>query len=594
MSVVKRLLNFTFRYWGRILLGAVAMLAGIGLQLAVPTLIRGVIDVALNPRGPRPELLGWFALGVVAIHILRGGTSYLERFSMEYMAQRVIYDIRNAIYNRLQQLSFSFYDQAQTGQLMSRATADVETLRRFLGFGILALLRNLVTFVGVFAYLLALNWRLTLVAMATMPLLIHAVTLFGRRVRPTFLAVREQLAQLTSVLQENVTGVRVVRAFAQEDYEEAKFRRENQAFLETNLNSIRLWAYYFPYMNFLSGLAAALVLWYGGREVILGRLSLGGLVAFNALVMQLIGPLRMIGWLSNLYNRAATSGSRVFELLETEPEIKDSPDAVEMPPIAGRVVFENVSFAYPTDPENLVLRDINLTAEPGQTIALLGATGSGKTSITNLVPRFYDPSAGRVTVDGIDIRTVTLNSLRRQIGIVLQETFLFSASIGENIAYGRAGATNEEIIAAAKAAHIHDFIMSLPKQYETVVGERGVGLSGGQKQRVAIARALLMDPRLLILDDSTSSVDTETEYQIQQALANLMRGRTTFVIAQRLSTIKNADQIVVLEDGEIVEQGTHAELLETGRIYRQIYEMQLRPQDQTETATRAVAEGSDA
>ena len=594
MSVVKRLLNFTFRYWGRILLGAVAMLAGIGLQLAVPTLIRGVIDVALNPRGPRPELLGWFALGVVAIHILRGGTSYLERFSMEYMAQRVIYDIRNAIYNRLQQLSFSFYDQAQTGQLMSRATADVETLRRFLGFGILALLRNLVTFVGVFAYLLALNWRLTLVAMATMPLLIHAVTLFGRRVRPTFLAVREQLAQLTSVLQENVTGVRVVRAFAQEDYEEAKFRRENQAFLETNLNSIRLWAYYFPYMNFLSGLAAALVLWYGGREVILGRLSLGGLVAFNALVMQLIGPLRMIGWLSNLYNRAATSGSRVFELLETEPEIKDSPDAVEMPPIAGRVVFENVSFAYPTDPENLVLRDINLTAEPGQTIALLGATGSGKTSITNLVPRFYDPSAGRVTVDGIAIRTVTLNSLRRQIGIVLQETFLFSASIGENIAYGRAGATNEEIIAAAKAAHIHDFIMSLPKQYETVVGERGVGLSGGQKQRVAIARALLMDPRLLILDDSTSSVDTETEYQIQQALANLMRGRTTFVIAQRLSTIKNADQIVVLEDGEIVEQGTHAELLETGRIYRQIYEMQLRPQDQTETATRAVAEGSDA
>lgn len=594
MSVVKRLLNFTFRYWGRILLGAVAMLAGIGLQLAVPTLIRGVIDVALNPRGPRPELLGWFALGVVAIHILRGGTSYLERFSMEYMAQRVIYDIRNAIYNRLQQLSFSFYDQAQTGQLMSRATADVETLRRFLGFGILALLRNLVTFVGVFAYLLALNWRLTLVAMATMPLLIHAVTLFGRRVRPTFLAVREQLAQLTSVLQENVTGVRVVRAFAQEDYEEAKFRRENQAFLETNLNSIRLWAYYFPYMNFLSGLAAALVLWYGGREVILGRLSLGGLVAFNALVMQLIGPLRMIGWLSNLYNRAATSGSRVFELLDTEPEIKDSPDAVEMPPIAGRVVFENVSFAYPTDPENLVLRDINLTAEPGQTIALLGATGSGKTSITNLVPRFYDPSAGRVTVDGIDIRTVTLNSLRRQIGIVLQETFLFSASIRENIAYGRAGATNEEIIAAAKAAHIHDFIMSLPKQYETVVGERGVGLSGGQKQRVAIARALLMDPRLLILDDSTSSVDTETEYQIQQALANLMRGRTTFVIAQRLSTIKNADQIVVLEDGEIVEQGTHAELLETGRIYRQIYEMQLRPQDQTETATRAVAEGSDA
>jgi ABC-type multidrug transport system fused ATPase/permease subunit len=575
VQVVVRLFRYVLRYWPRVLLATLLMLLATGMLMVQPKIIQWTFD-AVYEEG-RWNLLIPMALAVVGVQALMGLFNYGRGITMEWVGQRTIYDLRNAIYRQLQYLSFSFYDQAQTGQLMSRATADVEQLRRFVSMGSMRLLSSIFTFIFVLFTLLNMNWRLTLLSLCTMPLLVWAVAQFNRKVRPRHRMIQQQMAVLTSVLQENVTGARVVRAFAQEDREIEKFRQQNWSYLNFNVETVRLWAFYFPLMSFITGLGTTLILWYGGRSVIEGTMTIGTLVAFNSLLMRLIQPVRMLGWLVNMYNQAGAAAQRVFEILDTQPDVRDLPGAVQLPPIAGHVRFENVSFSY--DGRNQVLTAVDIDAQPGQRIALLGATGSGKSTVINLIPRFYDVTAGRVTVDGIDIRDVTLESLRRQIGIVLQETFLFSASIKDNISYGRADATMDEIIAAAKAARIHDFIVSLPDGYDTLVGERGVGLSGGQKQRVTIARALLMDPRILILDDSLSSVDTETEYLIQQALEELMRDRTTFVIAQRLSTVKNADQIIVLQNGVIAEQGDHQQLLQQGGIYSEIYEMQFRQQE---------------
>lgn len=595
MKVIKRLLGYSLRYWPWLVLAVACMGAGVWLNLAVPMVTQHIIDDVIG--GGRHDLLRVYALAVIGIAIAKGITDFGNRYSMEFSAQRVIYDLRNELYTHLQELSFSFYDRAQTGQLMARVTGDVERLRNFLGQTLMNLVSSATIFFVVLVRMLGMDWRLTLVSLVAIPFLVDAVTKFSRRVRPTYIVIQQQLAEMTAVLQENITGVRVVRAFAQEDHEREKFRDQNQKFFDKNVYSVRMWSYYFPYMNFCTGLASVLVIWFGGGEVIRGRLTLGQLVAFNSYVLQLVMPLRMLGWVVNNFTRASASGERVFELLDAEQQIKDLPGATDLTGCTGHVRLEDVSFSYVADAETPVLNGISIDAKPGETIALLGATGSGKSTIINLIPRFYDVTGGRITVDGRDIRDLTLKSLRAQIGIVSQETFLFSTSIKENIAYGKHGATDAEIIAAAKAARIHDFIASLPKGYETVVGERGVGLSGGQKQRVAIARALLMNPRILILDDSTSSVDTETEYLIQQALHTLMQNRTTFVIAQRLSTVKNADQIVVLKDGVVVERGRHAELLATSGIYSEIYEMQLRPQEKNEdefrrrAAAEAVAGG---
>lgn len=578
MRVISRLLMYALRYWPRIVAAIVLMFIGTGLVMLQPKIIQWTFDYVYE--GGQWHLLGWMGLAVVAVAILQGLVNFGERLLMEWVGQRTIYDLRNRIYSHLQSLSFSFYDTAQTGELMSRATADVDQLRRFVSFGIMRLVGNLVTFLFVLFTLLSMDWKLTLLSLGTMPFLALSVAAFNTRVRPRYRLIQQEMASLTTTLQENISGIRVVRAFAQEEREVAKFRAKNWRYLEENITTVRLWAFYFPLMQFMSGLGSTLILWYGGRQVILGHLSIGQMLAFTALLGRLVRPIRMLGWLVNMYSQATAAAQRVFEILDTKPEVRDKPGAYELPPIKGHVRFENVSFAY--DGENYVLRQIDIDAKPGQRIAVLGGTGSGKSTLINLIPRFYDVVEGAVTVDGIDVRDVTLESLRRQIGIVLQETFLFSATIRENIAYGRPEASDEEIIAAAKAARIHDFIVSLPDGYDSLVGERGVGLSGGQKQRIAIARALLLDPAILILDDSLSNVDTETEYLIQQALEELMKNRTSFIIAQRLSTVKNADQIIILEDGRIVEQGDHYSLLAAGGIYKEIYDLQFRSQEEGE------------
>lgn len=594
MKVTVRLFRYVFRYWQRVLASTVLMLIGTGLLMIQPKIIQWTFD-SVYEQG-NWGLLMWMALAVIAVQALQGVVNYGSAINMEWVGQRTIYDIRNAIYKKLQDLSFSFYDKAQTGQLMSRATADVEQLRRFVSVGSMRLLSSFFTFVFVLITLLMMDWKLTFLSLCTMPFLAWSVTMFGKKVRPRYRQIQQQMAVLTTVLQENVTGVRVVRAFAQEEAEIEKFRKENWIYLEQNIVTVRLWAFYFPLMSFISGLGTTLILWYGGRSVINGTMSIGEMLAFNTLLMRLVQPVRMLGWLVNMYSQASASAQRVFEVLDTQPDVRDLPGAKPLPPVTGHVRFENVSFGY--DGKNMVLKNLNIDGLPGQRIALLGATGSGKSTVTNLIPRFYDVSSGKVTVDGIDIRDVTLESLRSQTGIVLQETFLFSASIKDNISYGRSNATMEQITSAARAARIHDFVVSLPNGYDTLVGERGVGLSGGQKQRVAIARALLMDPRILILDDSMSSVDTETEYMIELALEELMKNRTTFVIAQRLSTVKSADQIIVLANGEVVEQGTHQTLLAQGGIYREIYDLQFRKQEQPaeqspQQPALVIAEGSE-
>jgi ATP-binding cassette subfamily B protein len=509
----------------------------------------------------------------VGVTVIKGVFSFAERYTMERVAQKVIYDLRNSLYDHLQHLSFSFYENTQTGQLMSRATSDVEMLKRFYGFGLINLFHGIVMFIGVVVVIFFMHWRLALLTMLFLPVILLAIQRFGRQVGPAYQVIQEELADLTSVLQENITGIRVVKAFAREEYESKKFDNKNFSLLKKNLEAVRIWAYYFPFISFLTGLTAAVILWYGGMEVIRGNLLLGELIAFNSYLLMLVMPMRMMGWVVNLSQRALTSAERVFEVLDVPPDVYDMPGSKELTHTKGEIIFEDVSFSYRKGVD--ALKNISFTAFPGNRVAIVGTTGSGKTTLVNLIPRFYEPSAGRILLDGTDIRHFTLHSLRDQIGFVSQDTFLFSTTIAENIGYANPRADRRAITEAGAAAQIHDFISSLPDGYDTMVGERGVGLSGGQKQRIAIARALLMNPKILILDDYTSSVDAHTEYLIREALGCLMEKRTSFVIAQRLSTVMAADLILVMDNGEIVARGTHAELLDQSSLYADIYRLQL-------------------
>ncbi len=575
MSVLGRLLKFAAPYWKRYALAFIFLLAISGLTLLQPMVIRWVVDGVLATESY--DLLIYGALAIFGVAALKGVIQYLQRFNMAYAGQKVVFDIRNTLYEHLQQLSYSFYDQTQTGQIMSRVTSDVDAAQRFLSNGAIQIVSNAVSFFATLILMLSLNWRLTLISMVTVPVLAWRVQVYATKVRPMFTQIQQQVAVVNTRIQENIAGQRVVKAFARKQYEIDKFERDNMELLHRSIRAERLSAINWSLMRLLTEMSLAIILWYGGRQVISTELTLGTLMSFNMLLGQLLGPIRMLGWQVSMVQRTIASGERIFEILDTQADVRDKPGAKPIGEIEGRVTFENVSFAY--DGVNMVLKNINLDVSPGETVAILGGTGSGKTTLINLIPRFYDVTEGRILIDGVDIRDVTIESLRRQIGIVTQETFLFSASLRDNIAYGKPEATDEEIIEAAKAAHIHDFIMSLPDGYDTLIGERGVGLSGGQKQRVAIARALLMDARILLLDESTSSVDVETEMQIQQAFSKLLKDRTAFIIAQRLSTVRDADRVIVLDNGRIVEEGTHEELLQLGGIYTAIYNLQFRPQE---------------
>ncbi len=514
------------------------------------------------------------ALLILVFAVMRGIFSFLQSFMAERTSHGLAFDLRNAIFSKIQRMSFSFYDRNQTGQLMVRATDDVERVRTFVAQGLVLAAQSFLLLIGALIVLAFTNWQLTLVIVPLLPLALAIFFIFGRISQPLFLEVQNRLSRLNTILQENIAGIKVVKAFARESYEEERFDRAATALMEQQIRVNRIFAFLFPVIFLIAQLGQVAILYFGGQQILNGTLALGEYQKFSLYLVYVFFPLGQLGFIIALLAQAGASAKRIFEVLDAQSEIVERPDAITLPPIQGRVEFRNVTFRY-FNSSAPVLQNVSFVVEPGQTVALLGATGSGKTSIINLIPRFYDVSEGAVLIDGYDVREVTIDSLRSQIGIVLQETNLFSGTIRENIAFGRPDASDEEIIAAAKAAAAHDFITSFPDGYNTRVGERGMTLSGGQKQRIAIARALLLNPRLLILDDSTSNVDVATEALIQRALDRLMRGRTSFVIAQRISTVRNADLILVLDKGRLVASGTHAELMEQSPIYAEIYASQL-------------------
>ncbi len=578
MRTVLRIWSLVKPYWKQLTIAYVSLLVGMGLDLVIPWVLQRAIDVGVT--GDRPEFMVTAGLIVLGIGVGKALFSFGQRYFSQWLAFRVAYDLKNRLYQHIEHLSFSFHDTAQTGQLMTRCTGDVNAVLQFASTGVLEVVSISVMTLATVAILVARNARLALIALAPLPLLYLLAIRFGNLIRAKFRGIMQARGEMNSALQENLVGVQVVKGFARGPHEIERFHGKSQEVFERRIDIIRHFSINFPSMSTIVFASTALILWFGGQEVLAGRMTIGTLVAFNGYVAMLGNPARRVGFFVNQLSEAVASAERIFELLDEPISIRSPKDAIELDRLEGQVEFENVSFRYPNSDE-YVLREINLEAAPGQMIALLGKTGSGKTTMVNLIPRFYDVprTRGRVLVDGTDVRTVNLESLRSQIGIVLQESLLFSATIRENIAYGRRDATEEDIVAVAKAARAHRFITEFADGYDTVVGERGTTLSGGQRQRVAIARALLMDPRILILDDSTSSVDTETEYLIQQALQTLMAGRTTFVIAQRLQTLIDADQILVLDGGRIVQRGTHETLIADGGLYKEIYDLQLRDQE---------------
>ncbi len=574
LAVYHRLLGYLRPYWKQAVLAYAAVLAVALLNLLVPQILKSAIDQGL--ASGRAEALFLAGGLILAVAVVRGGAAYLQRFYGQWLTHRVAYDLRNHFYTRLLRLPFAFHDRAHTGDLMSRATSDISETERFVGIGLMDLTATLLLLLGVVGAMLLENARLGALVLLPMAVLVMATLHFGNVVRPMFKRIQEQMGVLSTTMQEILTGIQVVKAFAREPHELERFDTANEEWFRRRYRVIRVWAHSWPTFTLILSTAILLLLWVGGPQALRGEITVGSLFALISYVLMLNGPVQRLGFLVNLAATAGASASRVFEIIDTPPE-PEAPDAVDLQDVRGEVAFEHVGFRYGDGPP--ILQDIHFQVAPGQTVALVGPTGSGKSTVVQLLPRFYDPTQGRITVDGVDIRRVTRESLRRHIGMVMQEPFLFGLTVAENIAYGRPDASPEEIVAAARAARAHDFIMQLPQGYETRIGERGVTLSGGQKQRIAIARALLADPRILVLDDSTSSVDTETEHRIQEAMAELMVGRTTFIIAQRLLTLKNADRILVLDQGRIVEQGTHQELLERGGLYRRIYDLQLRDQE---------------
>jgi ATP-binding cassette subfamily B protein len=605
LASLSRAISILRKHWRLALPAYVALLVSTAAQLAVPQFVQRIIDsitngvvaqqVAAMPAAAQEAALaslGWSpaqftlysnaaARAVLTAGILivvfaaaRGVFAFAQSYIAERASQEVAFDLRNDLFTRIQTLSFSYHDRNQTGQLMVRATDDVEKVRQFIGQGLLLALQAVILLVGALILLTITNLRLTLIILPILPIALVVFMVFGRMTQPLFMRVQQRLSVLNTLLQENLAGIKVVKAFAREPQEEARFAVAADNLMQQQVRVARVFSLIFPLVFLLANVGQAAVMYFGGRQIIGGTLTFGEWQKFSLYLAFVFFPLGQLGLIISQMSQASASADRIFEIMDAQSEVSDKPGAAILPPAEGRVAFEDVAFRY-FGSSKPVLQDVSFVAEPGQTVALLGATGSGKTTVINLIPRFYDVTSGRVTVDGYDVREVTLDSLRSQIGIVLQETNLFSGTIRDNIAFGRPEATMDEIIAAAQAAAAHEFIAGFPEGYDTPVGERGTTLSGGQKQRIAIARALLLNPHILILDDSTSSVDTVTEHQIQQALDRLMAGRTSFVIAQRISTVRRADQILILEDGRVVASGSHDELIENSPIYAEIYASQL-------------------
>lgn len=570
-----RVYAYLLPYWNHVARAYLSLMGILVLNTSIPQFIRWIIDTGI--KGKRMDVLSWSVLALLGLTLLKGLLNYFQGILSEIASQNVAYDLRNEIQKKLTLLSFSFHDKTETGELLSRAVQDVERIRFLTGRATLRILDGVLMLVVTAIVLLVMDVRLGLVVIAIMPILVYRAFHFGARFRPLSLQVQSQLASLTTAVEQNLRGSRMVKAFAQEQAEIERFERENNRWFDLSVRSAQMQAFNVPLLFWIANLGMVAIIWYGGALVIQGEITIGELVAFTTYLGQLIEPVRRLGMIIPAVAIAGSSAERIFDILDQVPEVTDEPGAIPLGPVAGHVRFEQVSFSYG---QRQVLNEIDFEAKPGQIVALLGPTGSGKSTIISLVPRFYDPTAGRVLIDGFDIRHAKLSSLRSQIGIVLQETTLFATSVRENIAFGVEHASESHIVAAAQAAQAHDFILQMPQGYDTRVGERGVTLSGGQKQRLAIARALLLDPRLLILDDATASVDTETEHLIQLALDRLIQGRTAFVIAHRLSTVRRADLILVLENGRIAARGTHKSLLTSSPLYAEIYNRQLKPQEE--------------
>jgi ABC-type multidrug transport system fused ATPase/permease subunit len=562
-----RLLGFLRPYKGSL---AVSLVLAIGSQVAslVAILLTGSVAAALVHH--ERSRLPWLVAAVAGLGAARALMMAGRRLIAGQQALGVEMDMRTGVYAKLVRLSFGFYDRHQTGQLMSRATVDLQGVRFFLGYGLVFFFQNLFTILGVGIVVFFLDWKLALITIAIAPVLVAVAYRYSHVSHPLLRDVQQKMADVATVAEENIVGVHVVKSFAQEEAEQRKFETRSERVFEQSVQANRQRAFYVPILSFLPLLAQAAILLVGGRMVAHGSLSIASFVRFNLFLTMLVVPLRSLGMWIGQAQRATASGERIFQVIDEPEEIADAAGAHELPPGPGRVAFERVTFGY--DPDRPVLRELDLELDAGTIVALIGHTGAGKTTLAALLPRFYDVQSGRVTVDGEDVRDVTLTSLRREIGVIAQDPFLFSATVRENIAFGRPDATTEDVERAARLAQAHEFVAALPDGYDTVIGERGITLSGGQRQRVAIARALVVDPRILILDDATASVDATTEAKIRDGLREAMRGRTTLIIAHRLSTIALADEIVVLEDGRVAARGTHDELAETNDVYREIYE----------------------
>lgn len=585
MQILVRITKIAWQFRASLIFAYLSFFAAVGVSLLIPQLFGEAIDLLVEvDKGTvvgkviETDTLLYLALAILGASILRGFLDFARTYCTDSLSQKVSYDIRNRFYDKLQHLSFAYHDKEHTGDLMSKATADVEAIRRFVNMGLVRALEVVVRTIALVAILSLMNWELTLISLVFVPFIVIRSSMVMGRLREMWTRVQQRMGEAVTILQENLVGIHVVKAFASEEFEKEKFARKAQELREEYYQSERLQGTNSAWMTFFFTAGLGLIIWYGGWEVIRGDLTAGGLTKFILYLNQLTFPIRMSSFIINSFSRAISSGTRLFDVLDAESPVVEKPNAQVLERAQGLVEFEHISFAY--EGRLPALQHVSISAKPNQITAILGAPGSGKSTIVNLLPRFYDVSEGRITIDGVDVRDFTLDSLRHSVGIVQQDVFLFSATIHDNIAYGVKDATREDVIRAAKVAQLHGHIDSLEDGYDTWVGERGSTLSGGQRQRLSIARSILIDPPVLILDDSTSSVDVQTERMIHQAMVNVMKDRTTFVIAHRLSTVREADLIIVLKDGQIAEQGTHEELLAANGIYQDIYDLQLQPQEE--------------